>query len=48
MKIDILVSRRYSAASNSKRQVEVRCNTNISQAELGSVGSTRPVTLITK
>ena len=26
MKIDILVSWRYSAASNSKRQVELRCN----------------------
>ena len=48
MKIDISVSWRYSAASNSKRQVEVKCNYNFSQNEPGSVGSTKPVTLITK
>ena len=36
--MDILVSRRYSAASNSKRQEEVRCNSNFSQTEPGSVG----------
>ena len=47
-KIVILVSRRYSAASNSKRQVEVRCNSIFFQTEPGSVGSTKPVTLITK
>ena len=33
MKIDILVSRRNSAASNSKRQVEVRCNSIFPQTE---------------
>ena len=43
-KIDILVSRRYSAAINSQRQVEL----NFSQTEPASVGSTKPVTLITK
>ena len=32
-KIDILVSRRYSVASNSKRQVEVRCNSIFPQTE---------------
>ena len=48
MKTDILVSQRDSAASNSKRQVEVRCNLDFSQTEPGSVGSTKPVTLITK
>ena len=48
MKIDILVSQRYSAASNCKRQVEVRCNWNFFQTEPGSVGSTKPVRLITK
>ena len=48
MKTDILVSRRYSAASSSKRQVEVRCKQNVSQTEPGSVGSTKPVMLITK
>ena len=47
MKIDILVSRRYSAASNSKRQ-DVRCNKNFSQTEPGSVGSAKPVILIAK
>ena len=46
--MDILVSRRYSAASNSKRQVEVRFNLKFSQSEPGSAGSTMPVTLITK
>ena len=33
IKFDILVSRRYSAASNSKRQVEVRCNSIFPQIE---------------
>ena len=42
----LLVSRRYSSASNSKGQVEERCNSNFSQTELTSVGSTKPVTLI--
>ena len=46
MKIDILISRRYSAASNSKRQVEARQNENFSQTEAVSVDSTKPVTLI--
>ena len=40
----ILVTRKYSAASNSKRQMEV--GKNFSQIEPGSVGSTKPVTLI--
>ena len=44
MRIDILFSWRCSAASNSKRQVEVRCNSNISQTE----PSQSPVTLNTK
>ena len=39
---------RYFAASNSKRQVEVKSKSNSSQTETGSVGSTKPVTLITK
>ena len=42
----LLVSRRYSAASNSNRQ-DVRW-TKTSQNEPGSVGSTKPVTLIAK
>ena len=33
IKIYILISRRYSAASNSKRQVEVRCNSIFPQTE---------------
>ena len=33
IKIDILVSRRYSAASNSKKQAEVRCNSIFPQTE---------------
>ena len=33
IKIDILVSWRYSATSNSKRQVEVRCNSIFPQIE---------------
>ena len=33
IKIDILVSQRYSAASNTKRQVEVRCNSILPQIE---------------
>ena len=48
IKFDILDSRRYSAASNSKRQVEVRCNSNFSETEPALIGSTKPVTLITK
>ena len=42
--IDILVSRRYSAASNSKRQVEVRYNSYLSQTYIYF----KPVILITK
>ena len=42
----ILVTRKYSAASNSKRQMEVGKTLNFSQIEPGSVGSTKPVTLI--
>ena len=48
IKIDILISQRYSAASNSKRQVEVRYNKNFSQIEPGSVGSTKLLILIAK
>ena len=33
IKIELLVSRRYSAASNSKKQVEVRCNSIFPQTE---------------
>ena len=33
IKTDILVSRRYSAASGGKRQVEVRCNSIFPQTE---------------
>ena len=33
IKIHILVSQRYSAASNSKTQMGVRCNSNYSQTE---------------
>ena len=44
----MLVSRRYFAESNSKRQVEVRCHSNFSQTEPRSVGSTKRDTLITK
>ena len=44
----MLLSRRYTAVSNSKRQMEVRCSSNFYQTELASVGSTKPVTLITK
>ena len=36
------------AASNSKRQVRVRYNWNISLNKPGSVGSTKPLTLIAK
>ena len=35
-------------ASGGKWQVEVRSNPNFSQTEPGSVGSTKPVILITK
>ena len=44
----MLVSRRYHAAINFKKQVEVRCNQISSQTEPGPVGSTKPVTSITK
>ena len=37
MKIDILVSWRYSAASNSKRQVELRCN-SVTQQDVTQQG----------
>ena len=33
IKIELLVSRRHSAASNSKKQVEVRCNSIFPQTE---------------
>ena len=42
----MLVSPRYSAASNSKRQMEVRCNEDFSQTEPGSLSSMKPATLI--
>ena len=38
MKIDILVSRRYSAVSNSKRQVEKKYNSISSQIERSELG----------
>ena len=44
----ILVSWRYSAAGNSERQVEERCNSKFFETRAGSIGSTKPVTLITK
>ena len=42
----MLVSRGYSASSNSKRE-NVRCN-YFSKTEPSSLGSTKPITLIAK
>ena len=44
----MLASRRHSSVSNSKTQVEVRCNKFFSKTEPGLADSTKPDTSIAK
>ena len=44
----MLASRRHSSVSNSKTQVEVRCNKIFSKTEPGLADSTKPDTSIAK